>query len=311
MALRASLTALTGRALGSRGRSFAAGVVVIVLAGSLAGCTDQPGAALVVDGESVSEVSVQQAASAFLAQNAAATITVAQAASVNRAQITFEVRHALIAKAVSDKHIVITAEELKATGAAVKARGAGAGLAAQLELPRSQDAAVLYDVVAVEAMIKAFPAGGVPVLNVSVTAEGVPATTRDQAVELRSQFLADPTGMDAAVTAAAGNGIAKRVYNLVQAPRAGTAGLYQASSGGVVIYPNPSGYLVLRSSGRSVISTNLTEASFSSLTGLPSVFDIAALLLAGYQASAGISVNPRYGVWDPATVQVVPGNDGL
>lgn len=311
MALRASLAALTSRALGGRGRTVAAGVVVMILAGSLTGCADYPGAALVVDGVSVSEASVQHDASAFIAQNATTTVTDAEAANVNRAQITFQVRHALIAKAVRDKNIVITAAELTAAAATVKAQGTPTGLAAQLELPASQAAAVLYDVVALEAMVRALPAAGVSVQNVSVTAEGVPANTRDQAVELRSRFLADPAEMDAAVTAAASNGIARQVYNLVQAPTAGSAGLYQASPGGVVIFPNSRGYLVLRTSARTVISTNLTQASFSSVTGLPGVFDLGALLLAGYQAGIGISVNPRYGVWDPATAQVVAGNDGL
>ena len=40
-------------------------------------------------------------------------------------------------------------------------------------------------------------------------------------------------------------------------------------------------------------------------------FDLGALLLGPYAEAAGISVNPRLGVWDPLTLQVIPGGSGL
>ncbi len=160
-------------------------------------------------------------------------------------------------------------------------------------------------------MVKALPAAGAPVADISVTAEGVPATTRDEAVALRSKYIADPAAMDAASAAAADKGVPKTVYNLIQAPAAGAAGLYQPSTGAVAILSNATGWLVLRTTDRAVKPTALTQASFSTAQNTSDVMDIGALLLVPYQDGAGISVNPRYGVWDPASVQVVPGNDGL
>ena len=40
-------------------------------------------------------------------------------------------------------------------------------------------------------------------------------------------------------------------------------------------------------------------------------FDLGALMLAPYAQQEGVTVNPRLGVWDPLTLQVVPGGSGL
>jgi hypothetical protein len=45
--------------------------------------------------------------------------------------------------------------------------------------------------------------------------------------------------------------------------------------------------------------------------GLGGKFDLGALLLGPYAEAAGISVNPRLGVWDPLTLQVIPSGSGL
>ena len=54
----------------------------------------------------------------------------------------------------------------------------------------------------------------------------------------------------------------------------------------------------------------LTSAELSAQE-LGGKFDLGALLLAPYAQAAGVSVNPRLGVWDPLTLQVVPGGSGL
>jgi hypothetical protein len=298
-----------GRVSAHRMRSMAALVGLILV--TTTGCTMQAGSAYLVDGHSVSDSSVQHDASVFAKENVTTTLTNAESASFNRAQITFAIRHVLIAKALAAKGVVVSDDELAAAKAQVEARGSTANLPAQVGVPKAQEAEVLHDVVALDDLVKALPAAGTPVSNVSVTAEGVPATTRDEAVALRSRFISDPAAMDAAVSAAGTSGIAKKVYDLVQTPAAGVAGLYQPSADAVVIVPGSTGYLVLRTSGRSVTPTNLTQAAFSAVSGLSDAFALGALLLAPYQSDAGISVNPRYGVWDPATLQVIPGNDGL
>ena len=307
-----SLHWTTGRPSAHRKRWVAALVGLTLM--TTTGCSigNEAGSAYLVDGGSVSDASVQHDSSVFTQENVTTTPTDVETASFNRAQITFAVRHALIAKALAAKGIVITDAELAAAQAQVTAPGADPNLPLQVGLPKAKEADVLHDAVALDELVKALPAAGAPVSDVAVTAEGVPAASRAEAVSLRSHFIADPGSMDAAVAAAGPtNGVPKKVYRLLQTPAVGTAGLYQPSTGAVVIVPGSSGYLVLRTSGRSVISTNLTPAAFSSLAGLSSLFNVGALLLAPYQGAAGISVNPRYGLWDPASLQVVPGNDGL
>ena len=317
--LHAAALRSTGAALASRSQTFtrrrgrvvAAAAALAVAATTLTGCTVQAGQALIVDGHSISEQSVQHDTSSFVAANSTAAITDSETASVNRAQITFAVRHALIAKALVAKGITET--QIAQATAALKAQGTTSGVAGQLQLPVSEEADALHDAIALDALVKAIPAAGVDVQNVKVTAESVSATTRDEAVALRSKFLADPATMAAAVAAAKTSSTAtpNGNFDLVTASGAAEAGLFLPTVGTVLIVPQQAGYLVVRTTGRTVDTQALTQDSFSSLTTLSQLFDVASLFLVPYEASTPIAVNPRYGVWDPASVQVVPGNDGL
>ncbi|MET3808583.1 hypothetical protein ABIB25_005612 [Nakamurella sp. UYEF19] len=292
-----------------RQRLVGLALALALTSSTLAACQVTAGSAVVIDGAGISEAAVQADTGAFVAANVPTGATTAQVSALNRAQITFAVRHALLAKAIAAGQISVTDAQINA--AAAQAGQSTSKLATQLELPASEEDAVLHDVVALQALVQAIPAQGVQVGNISVTAEGVPAATRDQAVALRSEYLADPAKMDA-VVAAAGTGVIPRaVYTLLTKPAVGAAGLFGATSGSVFIVPNSDAYLVLRATGRSVSAGTLGQAEFSSVSGLSDAFDLGVLLLGKYVSSTSISVNPRYGVWDPGTLQVIPGNDGL
>ncbi len=301
-------------------RTIGIAVVGVLALSLLTGCAVQAGSALVLDGATISEQSVQQSTAAFLTENTPTTPpTDADRAGLNRRQITYLVRHALIAKAAVAQHMTITTDQINAVKASVAQQSPHGSVAAGLELPASDEAGVLRDLVVLLSMAQALPAAGVAVQNVSVTAEGVQATTRDEAVALRSKFLANPNDLDAAVASNA-KSLAKSPFSLIQNPGVGSVGLYQATSDRVVIVPNPPAYLVLRATGRTVATTPLTKAAFSAVLqpgqsgqapSLSGFLDLGALLVSKYQPSTSIAVNPRYGVWDPASLQVVPGNDGL
>lgn len=311
MALASSLATTVSFLRRSRTRAVGVAAGVALVAGSVTGCSVTAGSAVLIDDISVSEQTVQHDTAAFVAQYATAAVTDAQTAVFNRSQITYQVRHTLIAKGLAAQHIVITDAELTAATAQIDAQQ-NANLAEQLQLPSSDQAGVIHDLVALDALVKAMPAAGVEIRDVSVTAEGVPAATRDQAVSLRSRYLTDPAAMDAAVQAAGSNGVQKNVYSLITGPAAARAdGVFQPSAGQVAILANATGYLVLRTHGRTVSKKPLTQAAFGAATAVNEVFDLGALLTSQYQAGTKISVNPRYGVWDPASVRVVPGNDGL
>ena len=310
MALRASLQVLAGRTGRRRNRLVAVGLGAALAVGSLTGCTVSAGSAVLVGGNAVSEQSVQADTAAYISSQTATTApTPPEVAGVNRAQISYQVRHALIADALQAKGIVVSDAQLAAVTATLKTQGTN--VAQQLQLPPSENAGAIHDLVAIEALLKAQPAVGAPIGNVQVTAEGVPAPTRDEAVALRSKYLADPATMETAVAAAGQNGLPKDVYKVLATPGVGPFGFYQPSTGGVVILPTSAGYFVVRTSDRAVHNGLLTEATLSASKTVADYFNLGALLLVPYEAAAHISVNPRYGVWDPSTVQVVPGNDGL
>ena len=275
------------------------------------GCNSQPGAAVVVGGTTISESAVQQDATAFLTQNPSVTPTDATRTLANRAQITFRVRHVLIQRALAAAGVTVTAAQVSSATASLKAQQ-GQSLAAQLDLPASAEPDVIHDLVALQSLVSALPAAGVKVADVKVTAQGVTAANRDEAVTLRSRFLADPGAMDQAGAAAPqGQGVPRKAFDLVQQPQLGSTGLFQPSTGGVFILPQTDNYLVLRTSGRTESTTTLDASRFSSISGVGDAFDVGALLVSGQQGSAGISVNPRFGIWDSTSVQVVPGNSGL
>ena len=103
----------------------------------------------------------------------------------------------------------------------------------------------------------------------------------------------------------------RSTFDLLKQPELGRTGLYQPSGGDVVIVPQNDNYLVLRTDDRTSSTATLDASRFNSVNGVADAFDVGALLISGQQQDAGISVNPRFGVWDPASVQVVPGNSGL
>ena len=296
-----------------RRRRLASAAVAVLVLTAATGCNSQPGAAVVVGGTTVSESTVSEDTTAFLTQNPSVAPTDPTRASVNRAQITFQVRHVLIERALSAASLTVTPEEVSSATASLQSQQTQ-GLAAQLDLPAAAEPDVIHDLVALQLLVGKLPASGVKVSDVSVTAQGVTAPTRDQAVSLRSRYLADPAAMDRAVgSAPQGQGVPRSTFDLLTQPDLGSTGLFQSSAGGVFILPQTDGYLVLRTIGRQVSTKTLDQSRFasSSITNVADAFDVGALLVSNQQQGVGISVNPRFGVWDPASVQVVPGNSGL
>ena len=289
---------------------MAAGAALLALLAT--GCNSQPGAAVVVAGTAISESTVQQDATAYLAQNPGDAPTDAARALANRAQITFRVRHVLIERALSAAGVAVTAAQVSAATASLQQAQQGQSLAAQLDLPPSAQPDVIHDLVALQSLVAKLPAGGVKIADVSVSAQGVVATDRDQAVALRSRYLSDPAAMDRAVASApADQGVPRQNFDLLKRPELGSTGLYQPSTGEVFILPQKDSYLVLRTTGRTVSTVALDQSRFDAIGDVVNAFAVGALLVSGQQGDAGISVNPRFGVWDPASVQVVPGNSGL
>jgi len=278
----------------------------------LTGCDTGAGNAAVVNGASIADATIRQDSAVQVGSDSSTAVGSPQVSGLNRTDLTYRIRHALIVQAVAAAHLQVSPDQLAAAQAQVKSQSADAGLPGQLGLPASAEPDVIYDIVALNELIKALPANGVPVDNVSVNAVGVSAASREEAVALRSRYLAHPADLDADVAKAGDQlPVQKATYSLLKTPDAGPVGLYRAAAGQLLIFPTAKGYLVLKATGRSLSATPLTRAIFGSATTLSQFFDLGALLVATKVPAENVSVNPRYGVWDPASVQVVPGNDGL
>ncbi len=280
--------------------------LVGLIAISTSGCAGQAGAAATMAGGRVTESALAQRSAIVLAENVKGAPTDSQRAIVNRDQITYLIRHALLARAAAAAGIVVTDAEVHAAAPTLAQQNVTAALA----IPKADEAGAIRDLLTLSALIKKVPAAGAPVDDVSVTLQGVPADTRAEAVAKRSEFSSNPASMAAALSAAADKGV-DQTFTLLGQNQVAGAGVFRSGNSDMVLVPNGTTFLVMRILNRTVKPSKLTPAALSAATGVAPLFNLASLLLARYEDPAGISVNPRYGVWDPVSVQVVPGNDGL
>ena len=273
-----------------------------------AGCATQATSAASVGDITISESVIFDRTSALVDQVQAAggaTLDPAAVASVNRAQTTSAIRSRLLEIAAADNGVVATDEQVNAALAGGNAQDA----ADQLGAPQSMVEQTVRDLLRIEGLVAGGPTDGEPITNVTVTIDGVSVADRDAAVATRAQFLADPSAVDAAI-AAAENPLQSQSVSVLTNPTVAPTGVFNAQPGDVILYPSQNGYFVVRVTERTEEEALLTPTELSAQE-LGGKFDLGALILAPYAQSAGVSVNPRLGVWDPLTLQVVPSGSGL
>ena len=226
-------------------------------------------------------------------------------AELNRRQTTSAIRSKLLEVAANDVGVTVTDEQVNAA----LADDTAATAASQLGAPQTMVDQTVRDLLRLEGLVATQPAAGAPITNVVVNVDGVSVPTRDEAVATRSQFLADPAAVDGLVAASASP--VQQTFTILQTPTVAPTGVFAAEQGEVLLYPGgPDGYFVIRIKSRSVEPAVLTAADLKP-QDLGGKFDLGALLLGPYAEAAGISVNPRLGVWDPLTLQVIPSGSGL
>lgn len=274
-----------------------------------AGCaTDSATSAAQVGTTAISESSIFDRTTAIVAEVQAQgqeTPDAATLAELNRRQTTAAIRSYLLEVAADDKGVAITDEQVNAA----LAGGNVSDTASQLGAPPSMLEQTVRDLLRLEGLVSTQSASGAPITNVVVNIDGVSVATRDEAVALRSKFLADLGSADAAIAAAA-TPVDPQTVSILQTPTVAPTGVFAADKGDILLYPNPDGYFVVRVLDRTVEPAVLTVADLSAQQ-LAGQFDLGALLLTPYAEAAGVSVNPRLGVWDPLTLQVIPGGSGL
>ncbi len=281
---------------------------VAVVGFSSAGCSTQATAAAEVGDVSISEALIFDRTSALVQQAVAAGNPAPDAstlAELNRRQATSAIRSELLGLAADDAGIVVTDEQVNAAVTTAIATDA----AAQLGTPASMVDQTVRDLLRLEGLVSTQPAQGAPIKNVVVNIDGVSVATRDEAVATRTQFLADPQAVGGLIAASQAP-VKPQTASVLTTPTVAPTGVFYANPGDVILYPNANGYYVVRVLDRSVEDAVLTPAVLNP-QDLGGKFDLGALLLQPFAEKVGVSVNPRLGVWDPLTLQVVPGGSGL
>ena len=296
--------------VGARRRPVRWIVAAVGAALLLGGCGTVPGAAAVVDGTRISEQTVQSRTQALIDQNSNPTQPVdpVTRALFNRYQATDVVRHQLVLAAAKAQHITVSDEQVNAF---IAQNGGASQISGTLNVPADAVPEAIYDYLVLQQLVNKIPAGGVDVTDITVTVDVVPAADRDAAIAARTRYLKDPAAMAAdAATARASGQVPGGQESLLADAQDALVGIFTAPQGQIVLFPQgTSGYFVIRVTQRSEKPAKLTKAAIQSASSLDGFMVLSSLLLDRY--AGDVTVNPRFGQWDPQTLLVVAPNSGL
>lgn len=288
-------------------RLAAIAVLVVLLA---SGCSSQPGAAATVGGTSIPEQSVLDRTSAYLTEAGSADPTdVANSAGVdliNRQQATDLIRHQLVLLAERDQPAPIAASAINAF---ISQQNGAEELASTWQVPSSEVNDLARDLLVLEKLVG--DGQNRTFTDVTIGVDLMTFDSRDAAVAARTKYLAHPATMAADIAAAPDNGQAGGSLQFSTRPDLASFGLFSVPAGSIIIVPQQSGYVVARVTSRAEKQTALTSDLVFGQQSAAGQLGLASLVLAPYEAKAGVTLNPRFGQWDSATLQAVPDNDGL
>lgn len=281
-------------------------VAAALLVVSLSACSDQVGDAATVAGVSITETDVldtsaAQAAAAAGAAGGSVAPSTGDRQTLNRTVLTDRIRHQLLLDAAD--RIGVRADESQV---ATVLAGGTPQLAALLKVSEAQVPQAVRDTLTVIALA----AKNGRLTDVSVTASLARYDSRDAAVAAREKVLADPSTFEAQ----------KQTVSLLGDPSAASYGLYSAPDGSVVVLEVSGSWALARITDRTVTRSHQLGAALQKVqqgaqqdpTGAQSrIFALSWLSLQPYVQDVAVRVNPRFGVWDPLSLQVVPSNSEL
>lgn len=283
-------TATVGRPV--RWRRLIAGAVLAMV--TLTGCATYPGTAARSDGASMSQDAVVEQGNAVISEAKVPPVADRTLTALHRQILTRFIRHQLITTAARDHSVSVTDEQVNA----FLLKQGRQTVASTLLVPLSGVDSAAKDLLTLQALVSPADPQSLAVTDVRVAYEQVSVDSYDTAQDRLRQYRADPAALTAAGATA---GQASLLSEISAAPW----GLFDAAPGAVVVVPSNDGaYSVRRIVNRTTIPSNLGNVSTPG--NFSDSYNLAALLLARYEGAAGIVVNPRYGVWDSLTVQVVP-----
>ncbi len=280
--------------------------VTVIL--TLSACSDHIGAAASVGGVTIPESSVAETTAKLAAGQGAQPPTNGNLQLLNRTALTAQIRHQLVSAVAAAQGVTVSDADFTAA----MASGADS-LAQQLGVPVDQVPQTVRDTLAVLALAR--KTAGRPVTDVSVKVD-ISSTfnSRDEAVAAREKYLADPAEMDAAVQVAGQQG-GSQSASLLKNPQLGPYGVYHEPSGSIVVIESAGKFVLARIQNRTVTQSNQLvpsmQASAGQQDGQRVTFALAWLAVQQFVPAGDVTVNPRFGVWDPISLQVVPSNGGL
>lgn len=275
----------------------------------LTGCTAEVGGnAASVGGETISDGSLRAAV-----DEVSKGSTEVDRERAARSVLTAQIRHLLVQKASGATGVTTSPAQAAETMAGASPAEVGAALG----VPPSLAQQTLADALTASKLVTANAEQKRTVSDVLVSVDLLQGYENwADAAQARERYLADPAALDAAINAAGTQGAVKeQQLNSMQNPSAGSFGLFMAPPGSVLLIGSDSNPAVVRVVSRSVaqnpdLAQAVGAAQKSEGGGTAAALAIAWLALQPYVRDLPVTVNPRYGVWDPYTLQVVPGSFG-
>lgn len=283
--------------------AFAAATVLLTGTACATSATD----AATVGDQSISEQAIFDRAASVSEQVQQAgqpAPTQLDLAALNRTQTAAAIRSQLWATAAADAGVVISDAEVNTAMS-----GSSSNVSATTVTEQGEVGQLYRDLLSLQGVFTAAGARGLPVTDVTVRIDGAAVPNRDEAVALRSSVLANPDGA-AALLAGSASPIPSTEVDLVARPALAPTGIFLAKPGEVLLYPQNGQFVVVRVLDRRESQTALTATQLQA-ESIQNQLDLGALALQPYVAEQGVTVNPRIGLFDPLSVQVVPGGSGL
>jgi len=225
------------------------------------------------------------------------SLTVEQLAYLNRAQTTEAIRSALLAQAAQDRGVVVTDAQVNA--AMVNPTSAATG--------SRPDPQVYRDQLLLEGLLSASTGQDLSFTDRQVTIDGFLVSTQADATAMKDLLQSVPVGEALPAAGSSATPLPERTVDLLTEPASAWTDVLAARPGGTVILTGSNGYYVVRVVDRSEAPTTVAAAKILATQDLDSLRAFASVaLLQQYAAQVGVTVNPRMGVWDPVSLQVVP-----
>ena len=279
--------------------------VAATVAAVVSGCGSGPsqvGSAVIIGSTTVPQEQVQSRLDVALGKSDA----VAQLArsgigppEIARDVVTRTVLHDLLTRTAAAENIVVTEADVDA--ALEQSGGADVALDQTLyDLPALRER-VRDQIIAARHAERMLP-------GLTVTADLIAASSRDDAAQKARIVAAGGRDEDALFAQNPDTSRRGISYQAADSPEAASTVLFGLDPGRTAYFqPTPqSGWLVVHVTGRQTVPD--ADPSAVTALGQSDLATIGERLLEPLADRVGVRVNPRYGVWDPISLRVVPPN---